>query len=204
MNDVIRTSKKRVALRSNRFGEFDLDELVDRLCHSHAPKPREEDLYNAQVAILKLAEMLRAAPETNPTQPPDARGDTAIWVLAWLARKGGLGHDTHSVIDAVMEGRAVMRSDGTLHIEPRAELKANEPHEPQLVYDDELKELEPLYPDAVAFANSEARMSISKMQRKFTLGYNRAARIMERLASDGVLVFNNMTGEYRRSSSEGE
>lgn len=84
------------------------------------------------------------------------------------------------------------------------ELKANEPHEPQLVYDDELKELEPLYPDAVAFANSEARMSISKMQRKFTLGYNRAARIMERLASDGVLVFNNMTGEYRRSSSEGE
>lgn len=64
--------------------------------------------------------------ETKATQPPDSRGDTAIWVLAWLAHKGGLGHDAHRVIDAVMENRAVMRSDGTLHIEPRPELKARE------------------------------------------------------------------------------
>jgi DNA segregation ATPase FtsK/SpoIIIE-like protein len=70
------------------------------------------------------------------------------------------------------------------------------------MYDDELKELEPLYPQAVEFAKSEASMSISKLQRKFQIGYNRAARMIERLAADGVLTFNNMTGAYSRSSGK--
>lgn len=83
-------------------------------------------LLRAADRLDKLDALERAAPETRATQPPDSRGDTAIWVLAWLAHKGGLGHDAHRVIDAVMENRAVMRSDGTLHIEPRPELKAGE------------------------------------------------------------------------------
>jgi len=72
--------------------------------------------------------------------------------------------------------------------------------------DDELKELEPLYPQAVEFAKSELSMSISKLQRKFQIGYNRAARMIERLAADKVLIFNNVTGAYRRAptSSEGQ
>lgn len=68
--------------------------------------------------------------------------------------------------------------------------------------DDELKELEPLYPQAVEFAKGEAGMSISKMQRKFQIGYNRAARLCERLATEGVLSFNNMTGAYSRASGK--
>lgn len=55
------TSKQRVTLKSERYGEFDLDELVDRLCHSHAPMPHDEDLYNAQIAILHLAKLMRGA-----------------------------------------------------------------------------------------------------------------------------------------------
>jgi DNA segregation ATPase FtsK/SpoIIIE-like protein len=70
--------------------------------------------------------------------------------------------------------------------------------------DDELKELEPLYMQAVQFAQDSDSMSISKLQRHFTIGYNRAARIIERLAADGVLTFNNMTGAYRRTSGNGK
>lgn len=64
---------------------------------------------------------------------------------------------------------------------------------------EEFKELEPLYSQAAEFAKSEPTISISKMQRKFMIGYNRAARLCERLAVDGVLVFNNTTGAFRRA-----
>lgn len=66
---------------------------------------------------------------------------------------------------------------------------------------DEFLELEPLYPKATEFAKSEATMSISKMQRQFQIGYNRAARIVERLADDKVLTFDRMTGAYSRAPS---
>ena len=65
---------------------------------------------------------------------------------------------------------------------------------------EEFKAMEPLYAQAVEFAQSEPTMGISKMQRKFTIGYNRAARLCEQLADDGVLVFNNTTGAWRRAS----
>lgn len=63
------TSKQRVTLTSKRHGEFDLDELVDRLSHSHAPKPRDEDLYNAQFAILHLINLMRREGETPAPIP---------------------------------------------------------------------------------------------------------------------------------------
>jgi DNA segregation ATPase FtsK/SpoIIIE-like protein len=56
--------------------------------------------------------------------------------------------------------------------------------------DDELKALEPLYADAAEFAKSEATMSISKMQKRFKIGYNRASRICERLSNEGILIFD--------------
>lgn len=64
---------------------------------------------------------------------------------------------------------------------------------------DEFLELEPLYLPATEFAKGETSMSISKMQRQFQIGYNRAARIVERLADDKVLEFNRLTGAYRRT-----
>jgi hypothetical protein len=37
--------------------------------------------------------------------------DTALWLLRHLNRVGGLGHDKHRLIDAVLEGRAYIRGD---------------------------------------------------------------------------------------------
>lgn len=72
----------------------------------------------------------RGAEEPASTQPPDSRGDAALWVLAWLTMKGGLGSEVHEVIEAVMEGRAEMRPNNKLHIEPRGAEKATaEPNE---------------------------------------------------------------------------
>jgi DNA segregation ATPase FtsK/SpoIIIE-like protein len=68
--------------------------------------------------------------------------------------------------------------------------------------DAEWKELEPLYPQAIEFAKANNSMSITKLQRKFRIGYNRASRIIERLAADKILSFNNMTGAYRHPMNE--
>lgn len=81
--------KKRVTLTSQKYGAFDLDDLVDRLCHSHAPQSREEDLYNAQVVILKLADLMRQD-ETEAKQPT-ANSVITYDVVAYNASWGGYG-----------------------------------------------------------------------------------------------------------------
>jgi recombination associated protein RdgC len=49
-------------------------------------------------------------------------------------------------------------------------------------------EVDPLYVDAVAFVREGERASISAVQRKFKVGYNRAARMIERMVEDGVMT----------------
>ncbi|WP_225918185.1 DNA translocase FtsK [Neiella holothuriorum] len=46
---------------------------------------------------------------------------------------------------------------------------------------------DPLYDDAVAFVCESRRGSISSVQRKLKIGYNRAARIIEQMEADGVV-----------------
>ncbi|HEY4365890.1 MAG TPA: hypothetical protein VGN07_01540 [Steroidobacteraceae bacterium] len=53
----------------------DLNSLVDRLCHPHAPAPQPDDLYCAQVAILHLIKLMRTA------QPPRAELQAAAFDL---------------------------------------------------------------------------------------------------------------------------
>ena len=53
--------------------------------------------------------------------------------------------------------------------------------------DEELCEDEPLLNEAKAFVIEERRVSISRIQRKFRIGYNRSARIVEQLESQGVV-----------------
>ncbi|MFD1622619.1 DNA translocase FtsK [Thalassotalea marina] len=48
-------------------------------------------------------------------------------------------------------------------------------------------ELDPLYDEALAFVTETRRVSISSIQRKFRIGYNRAARIVEDMESQGVV-----------------
>ncbi|NQZ23520.1 MAG: DNA translocase FtsK 4TM domain-containing protein [Colwellia sp.] len=48
-------------------------------------------------------------------------------------------------------------------------------------------ELDTLYDDAVLFVTTGRRVSISSVQRKFRIGYNRAARIVEDMENQGVV-----------------
>ena len=49
------------------------------------------------------------------------------------------------------------------------------------------EDTDPLYDEAVAFVTETRRGSISSVQRKFKIGYNRAARIIESMESAGVV-----------------
>lgn len=48
-------------------------------------------------------------------------------------------------------------------------------------------EEEALYAEAVAFVQEQGRMSISLLQRRFRIGFNKAARFVERMEQDGIL-----------------
>ncbi|WDD96659.1 DNA translocase FtsK [Thalassomonas actiniarum] len=51
----------------------------------------------------------------------------------------------------------------------------------------EESELDALYDEALAFVTETRRVSISSVQRKFRIGYNRAARIVEEMEMQGVV-----------------
>lgn len=49
------------------------------------------------------------------------------------------------------------------------------------------EELDPLFDESVAFVTETRRVSVSSVQRKFRIGYNRAARIVEQMEMAGVV-----------------
>ncbi len=51
----------------------------------------------------------------------------------------------------------------------------------------EVEDCDPLYDEAVAFVTEKRRVSISSVQRQFRIGYNRSARIVEQMESQGVV-----------------
>ena len=53
---------------------------------------------------------------------------------------------------------------------------------------------EPLYHEAVAFVQDSGRASISAVQRKLRIGYNRAARLIEQMEEAGVVSAMNSNG----------
>ena len=58
----------------------------------------------------------------------------------------------------------------------------------------ETDEADPLYADAVAFVRESGRASISAVQRKLKIGYNRAARMIEEMEAEGVVTPMNSNG----------
>lgn len=52
---------------------------------------------------------------------------------------------------------------------------------------DQTEEKDELYPNAVQFVTETRKASISSVQRKLRIGYNRAARIIESMEDDGVI-----------------
>ena len=55
-------------------------------------------------------------------------------------------------------------------------------------------ELDPLYDEAVQIVTSTRRASISSLQRRMRIGYNRAARIIEDMESSGIVSSMNSAG----------
>ena len=53
---------------------------------------------------------------------------------------------------------------------------------------------EPLYDEAVEFVLDSRRASISAVQRKLRVGYNRAARLIETMEEAGVVSSMNSNG----------
>ena len=49
-------------------------------------------------------------------------------------------------------------------------------------------ELDPLYDEAVSYVTKSRRASISSVQRKLRIGYNRAARLIEAMEKAGVVT----------------
>ena len=54
-------------------------------------------------------------------------------------------------------------------------------------YDDDDSEADPLYDEAVFIVTQSRRASISSVQRRLKIGYNRAARIMEAMEAAGIV-----------------
>ena len=50
------------------------------------------------------------------------------------------------------------------------------------------EEADPLYQDGVEFVRESGRASISAVQRKLKVGYNRAARMIEEMERQGVVT----------------
>jgi S-DNA-T family DNA segregation ATPase FtsK/SpoIIIE len=49
------------------------------------------------------------------------------------------------------------------------------------------EEYDAVYDEALAFVTQTRKVSISSIQRKFRIGYNRAARVVEQLEQNGVV-----------------
>lgn len=56
-------------------------------------------------------------------------------------------------------------------------------------------ESDPIYDEAVAFVTETQRVSVSSVQRKFRIGYNRAARIVEQMEMSGVVSTAGNNGQ---------
>jgi S-DNA-T family DNA segregation ATPase FtsK/SpoIIIE len=46
---------------------------------------------------------------------------------------------------------------------------------------------DPIYSEAVQFVLESGKVSISQLQRRFRIGFNRAARYVEQMEKDGIL-----------------
>ncbi len=46
---------------------------------------------------------------------------------------------------------------------------------------------DPLYGDAIEFVSQQGKASISLIQRRFRIGFNKAARMIEQMEQDGIV-----------------
>lgn len=69
--------------------------------------------------------------------------------------------------------------------------------------DDEYMKIELMYPKLLATVPTWQDISISKVQREFRFGYNRAATLLETLAENGHIRWDKITGKFSRLPTNG-
>ena len=74
-------------------------------------------------------------------------------------------------------------------------VEATTSDETTMEFDDE--DVDERYPDAVRVVTSTGKASISMVQRKLRVGYNRAARMIERMAAEGIVSEPDHTNTRR-------
>lgn len=57
-------------------------------------------------------------------------------------------------------------------------------------------EPDPFYADAITYVREQNKVNVTMLQRKFRLGYNRAARLIEDMQKEGVI--SDMDNQGRR------
>jgi len=70
------------------------------------------------------------------------------------------------------------------------------------VQTDAVDEKDPLYEEAVRFVNETGKASISSVQRRFKVGYNRAARMIDQMAENKVVSEPEGNGSRRVLNKE--
>ena len=57
---------------------------------------------------------------------------------------------------------------------------------------------DPVYDEALEFVTNKGSASISLIQRRFRIGYNRAARIVEQMENEGIIGPADTAGKPRK------
>ena len=79
------------------------------------------------------------------------------------------------VLETILEEARARKAES----EPKADGKNGDSTE-------EKREIDPLYTDAVKLFRKEKRMSVSLLQRRFSIGYGRGKKLLETMAAEGV------------------
>lgn len=90
--------------------------------------------------------------------------------------------EVHAVVDALKQLGEPNYLDEVVSLSEASEKGSLLPGEEQQVEDSD-----PLYDEAVAFVIQTRRASISSVQRRFKIGYNRAARLVEEMERTGIV-----------------
>lgn len=94
------------------------------------------------------------------------------------------GEDVAGQLQAAL---AIMGGTIGLLVNDLAEAFGGEDAPQGLGQKDHSEESDTLYPDAMRFVRDSGKTGISSLQREFKIGYNRAARLIEQMESDGIV-----------------